>query len=263
MSEMYFSKEMKGYQEVVTASDDKNLSYIDFALLKMAEGDEFEAKTTDKEEVLIVLSGSLDVHYDGEWKEQAVERKGIFEDRPCGAYFPINYSYKLKPSAGCEEVEVAFCKAYTDEKTEPCIITQDKANPATRGKDNWEREVTMLDIPSATRLIIGEVINPPGNWSGIPPHKHDQEKPETEAVLEEIYYFRFAKENGYGVKRIYDRENPDELFSLRNGSAVRIDRGYHHVVAGPGYELWYLFMLAGPKKAGQVYVDPDEKFLLD
>lgn len=262
MSEMYFSKDVKGYQEVVTASDDLRLSFMDLALVKMGQGEEYAGETGGKEEAVILLSGCLDVYFNNEWHEKVAERDGIFTGKPGGAYFPINYSYKIRPSAGCPETEVAIIRAYTDDSAEPCIITPEMVSTFTRGKDNWEREIIVVNIP-ATRLIIGEVINPAGNWSGIPPHKHDQEKPEEEAVLEEIYYFRFARKNGYGIKRIYDKVNPDELFSLRDGSAVRIDRGYHHVVAGPGHELWYIFMLAGAKKAGEVFVDPDEMFLLD
>ena len=36
------------------------------------------------------------------------------------------------------------------------------------------------------KLIMEETINPPGNWSSYPPHKHDQLK-DSETVLDEIY----------------------------------------------------------------------------
>ena len=47
-----------------------------------------------------------------------------------------------------------------------------------------------------------EVLTPEGNWSSYPPHKHDQAS-ETEAELEEIYYFEVRGEHGYGIHRTY------------------------------------------------------------
>ena len=54
------------------------------------------------------------------------------------------------------------------------------------------------------RLIVGETINPPGNWSSFPPHKHDTDNP-PEGVYEEVYFFLVRPRGGFGLSRVYER----------------------------------------------------------
>ena len=70
------------------------------------------------------------------------------------------------------------------------------------GAGNWLRTVRTLLGPddAAGRLIVGETINPPGNWSSYPPHKHDREAPPDEVALEEVYYYRFEPAGGFGSR---------------------------------------------------------------
>ena len=73
------------------------------------------------------------------------------------------------------------------------------------GRDNWQRTVYSAlaeDVP-AQRLLAGETLNPPGNWSSYPPHKHDRLNPPQEAVLEEVYFFRIKPAQGFGLMWTY------------------------------------------------------------
>jgi len=117
----------------------------------------------------------------------------------------------------------------------------------------------------AQRLLVGETLNPPGNWSSYPPHKHDRKAP-SEAPLEEVYFFKIKPPHGFGLQRIYtspEDENPfDEVFLLENDDTVVIPRGYHPVVAAPGYQLYYLWVLAGEeRKYGAWSDDPNHRWL--
>ena len=92
--------------------------------------------------------------------------------------------------------------------------------------------------------MLGETINPPGNWSSYPPHKHDRHAPPEEVALEEVYYYRFKPDGGFGVQLIYD-DRDERALIVRDGDVVAIPSGYHPVVAAPGYTLYYLWVMAG------------------
>lgn len=71
-----------------------------------------------------------------------------------------------------------------------------------------------------------------------------------ESQLEEIYYFEISGgENGFGYQRVYGTpERPmDVLAEIRSGDTVLIPHGWHGPsIAAPGYDLYYLNVMAGP-----------------
>jgi 5-deoxy-glucuronate isomerase len=130
-----------------------------------------------------------------------------------------------------------------------------------RGSGQATRQVNNFCAPDAfetDRLTSVEVLTPAGNWSSYPPHKHDEARP-GEAVLEEIYYFEVGRGTGapdgtaapgIGYQRVYstDPARPiDVLAEVRAGDVVLVPHGYHGPsMAAPGYDLYYLNVLAGP-----------------
>jgi 5-deoxy-glucuronate isomerase len=104
------------------------------------------------------------------------------------------------------------------------------------------------DAFAADRLIAVEVLTPGGNWSSYPPHKHDVES-ERESQLEEIYYFEVAG-GGPAYQRVYPSRDDapiDVCAEVHSGDAVLIPHGYHGPsMAAPGYDLYYLNVMAGP-----------------
>jgi 5-deoxy-glucuronate isomerase len=142
-----------------------------------------------------------------------------------------------------------------------------------RGAGNCSRRVVNYCMPGgfeADRLMVCEVLTPSGNWSSYPPHKHDEVRP-GETELEEIYYFEIApragddgrgaeQENGIAYQRVYGTgARPiDVLAEVRSGDAVLVPHGYHGPsMAAPGYDLWYLNVMAGPgERAWLVTDDP-------
>ena len=104
----------------------------------------------------------------------------------------------------------------------------------------------------AERLMVCEVVTPGGNWSSYPPHKHDEELMD-ETELEEIYYFEVGSsptgQDGFAFQRVYGTaQRPiDLLAEVRQGDVVLIPHGYHGPsMAAPGYDLYYLNVMAGP-----------------
>src|SRR5262249_36630343 len=129
-----------------------------------------------------------------------------------------------------------------------------------RGIWNWERHIhdaiTHINAVSQ-RLYIIEVYTPPGNWSSVPPHKHDQQNPPAESAAEEIYFFKMLPEQGFGFQRVYsDDRTRYEPYVVEHNTAVIQPRGYHPVANHPGYQMYYLNIIAGEKRGLIPYDDP-------
>ena len=116
----------------------------------------------------------------------------------------------------------------------------------------------MYQNVDAKYLIMGETINPKGNWSSYPPHKHDTDNLPYESKLEEIYFFKVNPEKGFGFQRIYS-ENFDKVFVIKNNTIITIPFGYHPVVAIPSCEIYYMWVLAGKKRILKSTEDPNLK----
>jgi len=104
----------------------------------------------------------------------------------------------------------------------------------------------------ADRLIAVEVLTPGGNWSSYPPHKHDEER-EDERRLEEIYYFELRG----GPGAVGYQSTVDVLAEVRHGDTVLVPHGYHGPsMAAPGYDMYYLNVMAGPVREWRFRDDP-------
>jgi len=119
-----------------------------------------------------------------------------------------------------------------------------------RGAGNASRQINRLlpaDVEGPHRLIVVEVLTPAGNWSSYPPHEHDQ-LGDDEVPLEEIYYFVVVGENGFALHRTYTADGEiDETVTVRDDDVFLIPCGYYGpCVAAPGYDLYYLNVMAGP-----------------
>ncbi len=113
-----------------------------------------------------------------------------------------------------------------------------------------------------SRLVVVEVYTPSGNWSSYPPHKHDQHRLDPqggllEADLEEVYFYKIDRPEGYAYQRIYTADGKlDELILVRDNHLVLSPEGYHPVVAAHGFHCYYLNMLAGSAQSLAATDDP-------
>jgi 5-deoxy-glucuronate isomerase len=143
-----------------------------------------------------------------------------------------------------------------------------------RGAGQCSRQVVNFCTPAAfeaDNLIACEVLTPAGNWSSYPPHKHDEDRPGRETVLEEIYYFVVAGGPGgpgMAYQRVYGTGDRaiDVLAEVRSGDVVLIPHGWHGPsMAVPGYDLYYLNVMAGPgaERAWRICDDPAHSWIRD
>lgn len=260
MKLLYKFSPREGYQPIIS-KENKHLKYIEFGFLSLKKGQVHEEKTRDKEAGLIILSGKCSLKAgDQEWKSVG-ERPDVFSGRAFGVYVPCQSEYRITAEG---EVEIAICKAPSRLVCPPRLIRPEEVKVKSVGKDNWRRDV--YDIIGLTveaeRLVIGETLNPPGNWSSAPPHKHDVDNLPWESDQEEVYFFRVAPPQGFGMQRIYtDDGSLNEAYVLKNNDTVVIPEGYHAVVAAPGYRLYYLWILAGQKRILQPRDDPQHAWI--
>ncbi|EGL81467.1 myo-inositol catabolism protein IolB [Caldalkalibacillus thermarum TA2.A1] len=255
--------EVEGYHDIF-AEHNGILNYLALGKLTLKEGQSYSADTNDYEVVLVILSGVATVSTEGNTWVNLGGRKSVFDGKATAVYVSCQSSYHVTAQT---DVEIAVCKAKAEQKYAPFVVTPDDIVVHHRGKENWQREVHDIIERNGEgrvhRIVIGETFNKAGQWSSYPPHKHDGEHYPEEPDLEEVYYYQVNPEQGFGVQLHYTKDlSIDDAYIIRHGDSFAIDQGYHPVAAAGGYEVYYLWFLAG--KTGRnlkPYDDPDHSWL--
>jgi 5-deoxy-glucuronate isomerase len=257
-----------GWSHLITP-ETAGWSFAGLRIVQLRAGERIEFATEGDEAIVVPLSGSARVTCGDEAFELA-GRRDVFEGPTDFAYVPRRSSVRLETPAG-GRFAVATARA---ERTLPFRSAPASDVPIERrGGGPALREVRNFASASAfeaDRLIAVEVITPGGNWSSYPPHKHDVEAPD-EAVLEEIYYYEIAdgpQGPGLGYQRVYGTpDRPlDLLVEVRAQDVVLIPHGWHGPsMAAPGYDMYYLNVMAGPgtERAWRVTFDPAHAWVRD
>ena len=240
-------------RSIVTRERDGDLISLDLAVC--AAGKSIELRS-EHETVVVVLSGRLDVAADGTGLGRAGGRASVFDGPGDAVYLPPGASLS---GVAVDRAELAIVAAPAGDggPFAARLIRAADQRIAEVGAGNWRRHVRTILGPDdpAGRLLLGETVNPPGNWSSYPPHKHDVERPPVEVRLQEVYLFRIDPPGGFGVQVRYDAGG-EEARVVHDGDAVVIRSGYHPVAAAPGYSLYYLWAMAGDGRRMIPYVDP-------
>lgn len=233
-----------------------------FRILALPKGKKIEIRRGNFETGIVIFSGICDIMVEGKTYAGIGCRHSVFAGPPTSVYVPFGTSCTIIS----QEVEIGVCFSKCEKKTEFAIIKPEAVKVMQVGRDNWQREVRIAigqDSPSVN-MIVGETINPAGNWSGTPPHKHEKTDLPRESFHEELYYFKTEKPQGFGIEKFYSpQRGVDELLPLKNNSVTFMPWGYHQIVAGPGYNLYYLFFLAGEGKQLIGFVDSEHKWILE
>jgi len=233
------------------------MEYVGFEVLRVAPGQRVERQTGDRECCAVVVSGTCSI---GDFADLG-GRPDPWSGLPDAAYLPPGTAFAVE---GDGEVALCFAPA-PNGGAQMRVLPGDEIDVETRGFGNQERTIhpiLMGDRP-ADSLLVCEVITPAGHWSSYPPHKHDRDAMPEESFLEETYYHRVKPDRGFALQRVYTAEGDlDETLSVRNGDTVLVPRGYHTVSAPPGYDLYYLNVMAGPTRAWAIANDPDHEWML-
>ena len=228
---------------------------INFSARRLVAGQYWQSNTKHEEAALVVLGGKLSVDW-GDGPKEIGGRKDVFSGYPHAVYLPCKTPFEISAITRCE---FADCRTLASSLLLPRIITPADCREEIRGGGNYTRQIVDVIRPEfpAEKLLICEVYTPSGNWSSYPPHKHDVHNPPTEVDLDETYYYRINKPEGYAFQRLYDAAGTrDDTLKLVDGDLVLIKDGYHPVVAAPGYDVYYLNVLAGSARSMAASDDP-------
>jgi 5-deoxy-glucuronate isomerase len=219
--------------------------------LSLVSGGSASLRLPDEETILVVQEGSGTLTAGG--RSWNVSRRDVFSERATALYVPPDIELTARADA---RLEAVLFSARADRGGEPTLTTPDQVSVAMRGREHYTREVHNIFVtdPFARTLMVGETFNPPGNWSSYPPHKHDGR--DGEPVLEEVYYYRVDPAHGFGQQMLYTEDGECVTHTVRDGDAVLLPYGYHPVSAPPGYQLYYLWGLAGAERKIALHEDP-------
>jgi 5-deoxy-glucuronate isomerase len=217
-------------------------------VLELAPGASHTLHSGTDELLVLPLSGGCVVECESRRFELA-GRDDVFARVSDFAYVPTDAEVRVGSAGGGR---FALPSARAGRRLDPAYGAAEEVAVELRGAGHASRQVNNVCTPAtfpADRLIAVEVLTPGGNWSSYPPHKHDERR-EGEVVLEEIYYFEVAGQDGLGYQRVYS-SGPDRQIDVcaevRSGDVVLVPYGYHGPsMAAPGYDLYYLNVMAGP-----------------
>ncbi|MDR6611935.1 5-deoxy-glucuronate isomerase [Leifsonia sp. 1010] len=258
-NEWFFSRgdlAREGWESVV---DDRipGWHHTGLRIAELTDEDESSLAAGSVERLIIPLHGSFTVSHDGSSTELA-GRPSVFAGPTDVLYLGTGTAASIRGRGRVAVAEAPASVAYPARH-----IRRDEVPVELRGAGRSSRQVHNFGTPqtlAADRFIVCEVITPAENWSSYPPHKHDV-RSESESRLEEIYYFESAVSrsarnaavpshpDAFGYLRTYSSEagEIDTLAEVRTGDIGLVPHGWHGpCMAAPGYDLYYLNVMAGP-----------------
>ncbi|PPA69192.1 5-deoxy-glucuronate isomerase [Jeotgalibacillus proteolyticus] len=241
------------------------LDYVQFKVIEMDEGAQYEEALENTELCAVVLTGKVDVTVDGEDYKDLGTRDSVFEKIPTDSiYVPSTKTFKVKSNT---RVKLALCYSNSTKVLDTKVIRAKDNDIEHRGQYANQRLVhnilpDYMDVPE--NLLVVEVYTDSGNFSSYPPHKHDQDNLPEESFLEETYYHEIDPKQGFVFQRVYtDERDIDETMAVEHQDCVSVPKGYHPVGVPDGYNLYYLNVMAGPKRKWKFNNDKDHEWILE
>ena len=247
---LYRVRRIEGLQQLQRRGDGAARE-LTSSRLRLAPGASYRYQIAAEETVLVLQEGKgTFVTPDGTW---TLSRRNVFDERASAIYIPPATTLTVTAETALEAVLVSTPAPAGGHAV---MTGPDGVEVNARGKGNYSREVHNVFVtdPHAKRIMVGETINPPGNWSSYPPHKHDGK--DGEPVLEEVYYYRVSPPQGFGQQLMYTNDGECTTHTVRDGDAVLLPYGYHPVSAPPGYKVYYLWAMAGGERKLALHEDP-------
>jgi 5-deoxy-glucuronate isomerase len=243
--------------------------YVGFDFFKLKAGQTLKKETGSREVCLVLVTGKASVKTLHESWDNLGERMSIFSENsgtdgkpPYAVYVPNDDQFFV---AAETDLELALCSAPGKGSFPARLIKPEHMTYETRGQGTNTRHICNIlpETAEADSLLVVEVITPNGNWSSYPPHKHDSDNIPEESYLEETYYHRINPPQGFAFQRVYtDDGSLDETMAVQNHDVVMVPRGFHPVGAPHGYDLYYLNVMAGPKRIWKFFNDPDHEWIV-
>jgi 5-deoxy-glucuronate isomerase len=239
--------------------------YVGFGLYHLEPGDTAAEATGETEVMLVLVEGKARIEAAGQGWGEMGDRMDVFEKTPPHClYVPNGERWSATATTRCT---LAVCAAPGKGGHKAQRLGPDGIELTPRGKGQNTRYINNIAMEArevCDSLLVTEVFTPDGNWSSYPSHRHDVDNFPEITYLEETYYHRLNPAQGFGIQRVYTEDGSlDETMAVKNGDVVLVPKGHHPCGALYGYEMYYLNVMAGPRRNWRFIPDPDHKWIMD
>lgn len=239
--------------------------YVGFSLYRLRPGESAAEATGATEVILVLVEGRARIHAAGQDWGVLGERMNVFERTPPHClYVPNGQDWSLVAETDCT---VAVCAApgrgnHPARRIGPGGIALTERGRGTNTR--YVHNIAMEAEEICDSLLVTEVFTPAGHWSSYPSHRHDEDDFPRITYLEETYYHRINPAQGFGIQRVYTEDGTlDETMAVQDGDVVLVPRGHHPCGAPYGFEMYYLNVMAGPRRNWRFQPDPAVTWILD
>ncbi|MBO1720453.1 5-deoxy-glucuronate isomerase [Extibacter sp. GGCC_0201] len=221
-----------GEMILTTYENEYSAMMMDIRLYRMKAGEIRKFARAGEETAVLLLSGKITYIWDG--GEKTASRKSVFTEGPWCLHVCKGHEVIVE---AVEDSEILM-QCTHNEKEFASRLYAPKDAPfqySSKGKfgNVANRRVNAIfdhAISPASNMVLGEVLNDRGNWSGYLPHRHPQ--PET-------YLFKFDRPEGFGASFVGDQvfKSVDNSFSAIPGGEL------HPQAVAPGFEMYTCWMI--------------------
>lgn len=239
-------------------------AYVGFDLWRLAPGETAEAATGGREAILVLVEGHAKLSADRADFGPMGDRMTVFDQKPPHClYVPPGSDWRAVAETDCT---LAVCTAPSPggrpaQKLGPDGIELEERGAGTNTR--YIHNIAMEGRDVADSLLVTEVYTPAGHWSSYPPHRHDEDDFPRITYLEETYYHRLDPARGFGLQRVFTEDGSlDETMSVADHDVVLVPKGHHPCAAPHGVQMYYLNVMAGPRRNWRFQAHPDFEFLM-
>lgn len=230
---------------------DAGWRYVGFDLWRLTPGMAAEDRLAGREAILVLVEGRADVSAGGTDFGEMGARLSVFERTPPHClYVPPATDWRAVATTDCT---LAVCSAPSPGGRPVQVLGPDGIVLTPRGTGTNLRHINNIAMEArdvADSLLVTEVFTPAGHWSSYPPHRHDEDDFPRITYLEETYYHRLDPSDCFGIQRVFTEDQSlDETMAPGDHDVVLVPRGHHPCAAPHGVEMYYLNVMAGPRRA--------------
>lgn len=221
-----------GEKILTTYNNEYSNMQMDIRVYRMHAGSSREFRKDSEEMAVLLLSGKITYTWEG--NSQNASRKDVFTEGPWALHVPKKTDVKVIAMTDSE----ILVQCTKNDRDFPARLYRPEDAPwgyscvGQYGNVAKRRVNTIIDhdINPLSNMVLGEVLNDRGNWSGYLPHRHPQP---------ECYYFKFDRPEGFGASFV-----GDQVFKSIDGSFSAIPGGcLHPQAAAPGFQMYTCWMI--------------------
>lgn len=237
--------------------------HVGFDLWRLSPGATAAGALDGREAILVLVEGKARVTADGEEFGEMGDRLDVFERRPPHClYVPPGTDWSAEATTDCT---LAVCTAPSPGGRPAQQLGPEGIALEERGEGTNTRYINNIAMEArdvADSLLVTEVFTPAGHWSSYPPHRHDEDDFPRITYLEETYYHRLDPARGFGLQRVFTEDGSlDETMAVADHDVVLVPKGHHPCAAPHGIDMYYLNVMAGPRRNWRFQPHPDYDFL--